>query len=103
MHQLSNCYIQQYINCHCKKSKQKHPRYKKGVAKYKKGLVEKDVKSNGQPRPPAFDRHKNGHGDLTPKHCYFRWSRSPNNQWIQIFYKDTRPQNIKTKEQCFVT
>ena len=74
------------------------------MAKYEKGLVEKDVKSNGQPRPPAFDRYKNfGHGDLTPKHCYFRWSRPPNDQWIQIFYKDTRPQNIKIKEQCFVT
>ena len=70
-------------------SKPKHPRCKKGVAKYSKGLVEKDVKSNGQPRPPAFDRYKSfGYDDLTPKHWYFKCSRLPDVDGIKIFDKD---------------
>ena len=57
-------------------SNQKHPRCKKG-ARTKTGLAEKDVKSNGRPMPPGFDRLESfGHDELTAKH-YFRWSRPP--------------------------
>ena len=37
----------------------------------------------------AFDRTKNfDYHDLTAKHCYFGWSRSPNVDGIKIFGKD---------------
>ena len=36
------------------------------MAKTKTGLDEKDVKSNGQPMPPGFDRFESfGHDELT--------------------------------------
>ena len=73
------------------KSNQKHPRFKKGRPSTKTGLAEKDVKSNGRPMPPGFDRLKSfGHDELTAKHCYFRCSRPPDVDGIM-----TRPQNIK--------
>ena len=69
----------------------------------KTGLAEKDVKSNGWPIPPAFDRFEGfGHDELTAKHCHFSCSRSPDVDGIKIFDKMTRPQNITIKEQCFV-
>ena len=47
------------------------------------------MKSNGQPRPPAFDRLKSfGHDELTAKHCYLRCSRPPDVDGIKIFDKD---------------
>ena len=50
-------------------------------------------------RSPAFDRTKIfDHHDLTAKHCYFGCSRSPDVDGIKTL---TRPQTIKTKEQCF--
>ena len=55
----------------------------------KTGLAEKDVKSNGQPRPPGFYRFESfGHDNLTAKHCYFRCSRPPDVDGIKIFDKD---------------
>ena len=71
------------------KSNQKHPRCKKGRPKTKTGLAEKDVKSNGRPMPPGFDRFESfGHDKLTAKHCYFRCSRPPDVDGIKIFDKD---------------
>ena len=50
----------------------------------------------GTPMPPGFDRFKNfGHNELTAKHCYFKRSRPPDVDGINIFDKLTRPQNIK--------
>ena len=70
-------------------SNQKHPRCKKVAAKNYTGLAEKDVKSNGRPMPPGFDRLESfGHDFLTAKHCYFRCSRSPDVDGIKIFDKD---------------
>ena len=47
-------------------SNQKHPRCKKGQPRTKTGLAEKDVKSNGRPMPPGFDRLESfGHDELT--------------------------------------
>ena len=58
------------------------------MTKYLKGLVENDVKSNGQPRPSAFDEYKNfDHDDLPAKYCYFRCSRPPNVDGITILDK----------------
>ena len=51
-------------------------------------LVEKDVKSNGRPKQPAFDSKSFGHDELTAKHCYFRCSRTPDVNGIKIFDKD---------------
>ena len=49
-----------------KKSTQKHPRCKKGWPRTKIDLAEKDVKSNGLPMPPGFDRFENfDHDNLT--------------------------------------
>ena len=71
------------------KSNQEHPRCKKGAAKSKTGFAEKDVKSNGWPMPPGFDRLESFcHDELTAKHCYFRCSRPPNVDGIKIFDKD---------------
>ena len=57
----------------------------------KMGLVEKDVKSNGQPMPPGFDRFESfGHDELTAEHCYFRCSTLSNVDGIKIFDKDDR-------------
>ena len=55
------------------------------------------MKSNGQPRPPGFDRLESfGHDELTAKHCYFRCSGPPDVDGIKSFLiKMTRPQNIK--------
>ena len=53
------------------------------------GLAEKDMKSNGWPMPPNFDRFESfDHDELTAKHCYFRSSRSPDVDGIKIFGKD---------------
>ena len=55
----------------------------------KTGLAEKDVKSNGWPMPPSFDRLESfGHDELTAKHCYFRCSRPPDVDGIKFFDKD---------------
>ena len=65
------------------KSNQKHLRYKK---KWQACLTEKDMKPNGGPMPPDFDRLENfGHEELTAKHCYFRCSRPPDVDGIKIF------------------
>ena len=54
-------------------SNQNHPRCKKGVAKNYTGVAEKDVKSNGQPMPPGFDRLESfGHDELTAKALLFQ-------------------------------
>ena len=47
------------------------------------------MKSNWQPMPPGFDRFESfGHDELTAKHRYFRYSRSPDADGIKIFDKD---------------
>ena len=52
------------------------PGVKKDWSRTKTGLAEKDVKSNGEPMPPDFDRFGSfGHDELTAKCCYFRYSR----------------------------
>ena len=73
----------------------KHPcRCKKGQPRTKTGLAEKDVKSNGWPMVPSFDKFESfGHDELTSKHCYFRCSRPPDVDGIKILIKMTRPQN----------
>ena len=44
------------------------PGVKNEQPRTKTGLAEKDVKSNGRPRPPGFDRFESfGHEDLTAK------------------------------------
>ena len=71
---------------------------KKEQPRTKTGLAEKDVKSNGRPMLPGFDRFESfGHDELTEKHCYFRCSRPPDVDGIKSFDKDDRPQNIKIK------
>ena len=48
------------------------PGVKKEWPRTKTGLAEKDVKSNGRPIPPGFDRFESFiHHELTAKHCYF--------------------------------
>ena len=62
---------------------------KKGQPRTKTGFAKKDVKSNGRPMPSSFDRFKSfGHDELTAKHCYFRCSRPPDVDGINIFVKD---------------
>ena len=47
--------------------------YKKGWPRTKTGLVEKDVKSNGQPMPLAFDRLESfAHDELTARTLLFQ-------------------------------
>ena len=59
---------------------------KKEWPRTKTGLAVKDVKSNGQPKPPGFDRFESfGHDELTAKHCYFRCSRPPDVDGIKVF------------------
>ena len=61
---------------------------KQGWPRTKTGFVEKDVKSNGRPMPPSFDRFESfGHDELTAKYCYFRCSRSPDVDGIKMFDK----------------
>ena len=70
------------------KSNQNIPGIKKERPRAKTGLAEIDVKSNGQPMPPGFDRFQSfGHVELTAKHCYFRHSRPPDVDGIKIFDK----------------
>ena len=65
------------------------PGVKKGWPRTETGLAEKDVKSNGRPMPPGFDRFESFcHDELTAKHCYFRCSRPPDLDGIKIFDKD---------------
>ena len=55
----------------------------------KTGLAEKDLKSNGWPMPPGFDRFESlGHDELTAKHYYFRCSRPSDVDRIKLFDKD---------------
>ena len=62
----------------------------------KRGLAEKDVKLNGWPMPPGFDRFESFDQDeLNAKHCYFRCSRLPDVDGIKMLIKMTWPQNIK--------
>ena len=70
-------------------SNQKHLGVKKERPRTKTGLAEKDVKSNGWPMPPGFDRFESfGHDELTAKHCCFRCSRPPDVDGIKIFDED---------------
>ena len=65
------------------------PGVKKEWPRTKTGLAEKDVKSNGRPMPPGFDRFESfGRDELTAKHCYFRCLRPPDVDGIKIFDKD---------------
>ena len=67
----------------------KYLRCKKEQPRTNTGLAEKDVKLNGEPMPPGFDRFENfGHDELTAKHCYFRSSRPPDVDGIKIFDKN---------------
>ena len=48
------------------KSNRNHSRYKKELPRTKTDLAEKQVKSNGRPMPPGFDRLESfGHDELT--------------------------------------
>ena len=59
----------------------------------------KDVKSNGWPMPPGFDRFGSfGHVELTAKHCYFRCSTPPDADGIKIFDKDDQ-----AAKHCFLS
>ena len=61
---------------------------KKGQPRATTGLAEKDLKSNGRPMPPGFDRLESfGHDEFTAKHYYFRCSRYPDVDGIKIFNK----------------
>ena len=63
-------------------------RYKKRWSRTKTGLAKKDVKSNRWPMPPGFDRFESfGHDELTAKY-YFRCSRPPDVDGIEIIDKD---------------
>ena len=85
-----------------KLSNQKHPRCKKGRPRTKTGLAEKDVKSNGRPMPPGFDRLESfGHDELTAKHCYFGCSRLPDVDGIKIFDKDDQAAKQENKKTVF--
>ena len=65
------------------------PGVKKGRPRTKTGFAEKDVKSNGRPMPPGFDRLESfGHDEFTAKHCYFRCSRPPDVDGIKTLDKD---------------
>ena len=65
------------------------PGVKQEQPRTKKGLAEKDVKSNGQPMPPGYVRFEIfGHDELTVKHCYFRYSRPPDADGMKFFDKD---------------
>ena len=65
------------------------PGVKEGWPRAKAALAEKDVKSNGRPMPPGFDRFESfGHDELTAKHYFFRCSRLPNVNGIKIFDED---------------
>ena len=75
----------------CNNNIKNTPGVKKGRPRTKTDLAEKDVKSNGRPMPPGFDRLESyGHDELTAKHCYFRCSRPPDVDGIKIFDKDDR-------------
>ena len=55
------------------KSNQKHLRCKKEQPRTKTGLAGKDVKLNGWPRLPSFDRLESfGHDDLTANILLFQ-------------------------------
>ena len=74
------------------------PDVKKEWPRTKTGLVEKDVKSNGWPMPPGFDRFESfGHDELTAKHCYFRCQGPLMLIGSKFLIKMTRLQNIKIK------
>ena len=71
------------------KSNQNTPGVKKWQPRTKTGLAEKDVKSNGLPMLPSFDRFESfGHDGLTAKLCHFRCSRPPDVDGIKFFDKD---------------
>ena len=62
---------QEFIIPVCNYLTKNTPDLKKEQPRTKTGLAEKDVKSNGRPMPPGFDRFESfGHDDLTTKHCY---------------------------------
>ena len=64
------------------------PGVKKRWSRTKTDLSEKDVKSNGRPKPHGFDRFESfDHDELTAKHCYFSYSRPPDVDGIKIFDK----------------
>ena len=87
------------------KSNQNTPGVKKQWPRTKTGLAEKEVKSNGRPRPPGFDRFKSfGHDNLTAKHCYFRCSVPPNVDGIKIFDKnDQATKTLFFLSKCFAS
>ena len=68
---------------------------KKEQPRTKADLAEKDVKSNGWPIPPSFDRFESLGHKLTAKHCYFRCSRPPVVDGIKNFIKDKDDQSAK--------
>ena len=71
------------------KFKFKHLRCKKAQPSTKVALLKKMWNQNGQPRLPAFDCFEIfGLGDPTAKHCYFRCSKPPGVDGINIFDKD---------------
>ena len=82
--------LQWLANCSIKDLIKNTPGEKRGGQELKQALL-KDMKSNGRPMPPGFDRLKSfGHDQLTAKHCYFRCSRPPNVDGIKTFDKDNQ-------------
>ena len=78
------------------KSNQKHPRCKKGRPRTKTGLAKKDVKSNGRPMPPGFDRFESfGHDKLTANIVISGAQGLLMLMGSKFLIKMTRPQNIK--------
>ena len=52
---------------------------------------------------PGFDRLESvGHNELTAKHCYFRFSRPPDVDGINIFDKDDQAAKHCLLSYCFV-
>ena len=65
-----------------------------GWPRTKTGLAEKDVKSNGRPMPPGFDRLESfGHDELTAKHVISGTQGLLMSMGSKFLIKMTRPQN----------
>ena len=76
-----------YINMYLTKNT---PGVKKERPRTKTGLAGKDVISNGQPRPPGFDRFESfDHDDLTTTRYFLMLMGS------KFLIKMTRPESIR--------
>ena len=85
------------------KSNQKYPRCKKGQPRTKTDLAEKDVKSNGRPILPGFDRLESfGHDELHCKTVVFSGTQGLLMlMGSKFLIKMTRLPNIKINKLIF--